>query len=257
MTGRARHANASSTPQVRSCRWRRRDHHGGDKCVDPGSAPRLSIATASARRARLRSKADGCFNGGPEQGDRRPPRRSSATRATCRLERPPPGRRAAAGRLSDRQVHWQLLPRGMRALTMRCREGDTNRINQTEVPPRPPRRPSRASSPAVGRPRARCRSRATAGRPQGAGGRATVGPRRSRLRDGDPGSDPGGRVDQARRAASGRRRRAGRDRTDPAPRAQRDRRACTSCGAPHSTGASFCWQCGQPILQQVPSDSIF
>ena len=33
--------------------------------------------------------------------------------------------------------------------------------------------------------------------------------------------------------------------------------ACASCGAPHSTGASYCWQCGQPILQQVPSDSIF
>jgi hypothetical protein len=33
---------------------------------------------------------------------------------------------------------------------------------------------------------------------------------------------------------------------------------CASCGAPHSTGASFCWQCGQPILQQVQtSDSIF
>jgi hypothetical protein len=32
---------------------------------------------------------------------------------------------------------------------------------------------------------------------------------------------------------------------------------CPSCGAPHSTGASFCWQCGQPILQQVPSESIF
>lgn len=32
---------------------------------------------------------------------------------------------------------------------------------------------------------------------------------------------------------------------------------CTSCGAPHSTGASYCWQCGQPILQQVPSDAIF
>jgi hypothetical protein len=32
---------------------------------------------------------------------------------------------------------------------------------------------------------------------------------------------------------------------------------CASCAAPHSTGASFCWQCGQPILQQVPSDSIF
>ena len=33
--------------------------------------------------------------------------------------------------------------------------------------------------------------------------------------------------------------------------------SCASCGAPHSTGASFCWSCGQPILQQVPSDSIF
>lgn len=33
--------------------------------------------------------------------------------------------------------------------------------------------------------------------------------------------------------------------------------ACASCAAPHSTGASYCWQCGQPILQQVSSDSIF
>ena len=32
---------------------------------------------------------------------------------------------------------------------------------------------------------------------------------------------------------------------------------CGSCGAPHSTGASYCWQCGQPILQQVRTDSIF
>ena len=32
---------------------------------------------------------------------------------------------------------------------------------------------------------------------------------------------------------------------------------CASCGAPHSTGASYCWQCGQPILQQVAADSIF
>jgi len=32
--------------------------------------------------------------------------------------------------------------------------------------------------------------------------------------------------------------------------------ACTSCGAPHSTGATFCWQCGQPLLAQVPSDAI-
>jgi hypothetical protein len=32
---------------------------------------------------------------------------------------------------------------------------------------------------------------------------------------------------------------------------------CAACGAPHSTGASFCWSCGQPILQQVPSESPF
>jgi chorismate mutase len=31
---------------------------------------------------------------------------------------------------------------------------------------------------------------------------------------------------------------------------------CGSCGAPHSSGATFCWQCGQQILQQVPSDAI-
>ena len=32
--------------------------------------------------------------------------------------------------------------------------------------------------------------------------------------------------------------------------------ACANCGAPHSTGASFCWQCGQPLLAQRPSDTI-
>ena len=32
---------------------------------------------------------------------------------------------------------------------------------------------------------------------------------------------------------------------------------CASCGAPHSSGAAYCWQCGQPILEQVSSDSIF
>jgi hypothetical protein len=32
--------------------------------------------------------------------------------------------------------------------------------------------------------------------------------------------------------------------------------SCTSCGAPHSTGATFCWQCGQPLLAQVPHDAI-
>jgi len=32
--------------------------------------------------------------------------------------------------------------------------------------------------------------------------------------------------------------------------------SCASCGAPHSSGAVYCWQCGQPLLEQVPSQSI-
>jgi hypothetical protein len=32
--------------------------------------------------------------------------------------------------------------------------------------------------------------------------------------------------------------------------------ACASCGAPHSAGASYCWQCGQPLLAQVTHQSI-
>jgi hypothetical protein len=32
--------------------------------------------------------------------------------------------------------------------------------------------------------------------------------------------------------------------------------ACGSCGAPHSSGAAFCWQCGNPILRQVDTSSI-
>ena len=32
--------------------------------------------------------------------------------------------------------------------------------------------------------------------------------------------------------------------------------ACTSCGAPHSSGATFCWQCGKPLLSQVSGDEI-
>jgi hypothetical protein len=32
--------------------------------------------------------------------------------------------------------------------------------------------------------------------------------------------------------------------------------ACASCGAPHSSGATFCWQCGQPLLEQVSQDAI-
>lgn len=31
---------------------------------------------------------------------------------------------------------------------------------------------------------------------------------------------------------------------------------CSSCGAPHSSGAAYCWQCGQPLLQEVHSDRI-
>jgi chorismate mutase len=26
---------------------------------------------------------------------------------------------------------------------------------------------------------------------------------------------------------------------------------CGSCGAPHSTGAAYCWQCGQPLMREV------
>lgn len=32
--------------------------------------------------------------------------------------------------------------------------------------------------------------------------------------------------------------------------------SCSKCGAPHSSGATFCWQCGQPLLQQVSGDAI-
>ena len=31
---------------------------------------------------------------------------------------------------------------------------------------------------------------------------------------------------------------------------------CGSCGAPHSGGAAYCWQCGQPLLEHVPSHAI-
>jgi hypothetical protein len=32
--------------------------------------------------------------------------------------------------------------------------------------------------------------------------------------------------------------------------------ACGLCGAPHSPGATYCWQCGQPLLQQVSAGAI-
>jgi hypothetical protein len=31
---------------------------------------------------------------------------------------------------------------------------------------------------------------------------------------------------------------------------------CSSCDAPHSSGAVYCWQCGHPLLEQVSSDTI-
>ena len=31
---------------------------------------------------------------------------------------------------------------------------------------------------------------------------------------------------------------------------------CGSCGAPHSIGAVYCWQCGQPLLREVHSGAI-
>ncbi len=32
--------------------------------------------------------------------------------------------------------------------------------------------------------------------------------------------------------------------------------SCSRCAAPHSSGATYCWQCGQSLLQQVSSDAI-
>lgn len=31
---------------------------------------------------------------------------------------------------------------------------------------------------------------------------------------------------------------------------------CGNCGAPHSSGAAYCWQCGQPLLEHVPTHAI-
>ncbi|HET7455970.1 MAG TPA: hypothetical protein VFJ76_10640 [Solirubrobacterales bacterium] len=31
---------------------------------------------------------------------------------------------------------------------------------------------------------------------------------------------------------------------------------CAGCGSPHSSGATFCWQCGKPLLTQVSGDEI-
>lgn len=31
---------------------------------------------------------------------------------------------------------------------------------------------------------------------------------------------------------------------------------CLACGAPHSAGAGFCWQCGASLIESVPSTAI-
>jgi chorismate mutase len=31
---------------------------------------------------------------------------------------------------------------------------------------------------------------------------------------------------------------------------------CATCGAPHSLGAAYCWQCGHQLLAHVSSDAI-
>lgn len=31
---------------------------------------------------------------------------------------------------------------------------------------------------------------------------------------------------------------------------------CAACGAPHSGGAAYCWQCGKALLEHVPSHAI-
>ncbi len=32
--------------------------------------------------------------------------------------------------------------------------------------------------------------------------------------------------------------------------------SCSACGAPHSSGAVYCWQCGRTLLEQVSTDAI-
>jgi hypothetical protein len=32
--------------------------------------------------------------------------------------------------------------------------------------------------------------------------------------------------------------------------------ACTNCGAPHSRGAAFCWQCGVALMERIPSSAV-
>jgi hypothetical protein len=30
---------------------------------------------------------------------------------------------------------------------------------------------------------------------------------------------------------------------------------CSNCGAPHSRGAAFCWQCGAELMERIPSSA--
>lgn len=31
---------------------------------------------------------------------------------------------------------------------------------------------------------------------------------------------------------------------------------CPNCASPHSTSATYCWQCGQPLMQQISPETI-
>jgi hypothetical protein len=32
--------------------------------------------------------------------------------------------------------------------------------------------------------------------------------------------------------------------------------SCPSCGAPHSRGAVYCWQCGGTLMERIPADVV-
>ena len=32
--------------------------------------------------------------------------------------------------------------------------------------------------------------------------------------------------------------------------------SCPNCGAPHSRGAVYCWQCGTTLMERLPSEAL-
>ena len=152
-------------------------------------------------------------------------------------------------RLQARQVHRQLLRRLMLGLRRQPRVRPPSRAGRAPLRsvaatlPRAARGlPSTSSAAATS-----CRARR----------RAAVGPRRTRLRDGDPRPHPRRRARPARRRSC----------RTPTPSSARSSGSCAwrrpgrparapPARAPHSSGAVYCWQCGQPLLEQVRGDAI-